>query len=184
MTGDPLVIRTSREIAAPPSEIFRHLTDAELVLRWASTLVSTSGYGEVVMGATADTVHRINGSEMKGVVRILDVHPPRFLVTEEVVRERPMTQRVEIVETPGGSRVDVEARYPAPGLVTRAFFGDALGGMMQFQAERSLDRLRAVIENPDRPLEPAERVPLPTRVKLVWLGIGSVIVFVILWLLR
>lgn len=183
-TSGPLVVRASTEIAAPPAEVFRHHVDPELVVKWMPTLVNASGYGELVAGATATALYRVNGREIKGSSRILDVHPPRLIVTEETIRGRPLTQRVDVTEKRGGSRVDVEVTYPPPGLATRLFFGRKAGEIGELQLARTLDRMRVLVETPGQPLPPVERLRIPARAKLVWAGLGGIAGALILWLLR
>jgi uncharacterized protein YndB with AHSA1/START domain len=118
---------------APASEVYRHLTTAEGLIRW----MAVEAIAEPVPGGRLQWTHE-NGATMIG--RFLEVEPPRRLVIAygwqgDLMGVPPESTRVEIVleETEGKTTLTlVHSAIPPEAIDDHrrgwTFFMDRLGG--------------------------------------------------------
>ncbi len=138
------------EIGRPPDVVFDALTDLNGLVRWAPMVIETRNVppGPLRAGDTFEQTIRIAGLSLETDWTVLDVERPHLVRYE--CKGRPggwlnMTQRV--VETTGGSRVDLEIDYELPG----GFLGEALNKLYverrnEREAESALQNLKELLE--------------------------------------
>jgi carbon monoxide dehydrogenase subunit G len=139
------------KIARPAAEVFPWLLDPDRRLQWVSGLVSSEQTGE----GTYREVVQEHGQRLEATATVIRHEPPRALEIE--LRGRGFTARAvsQLRETDGGTTLSSSLDVQLGGL--GRFAGGLVGRQTQRSLERSLARLKELLEAP-RP-EDAEEQP-------------------------
>ncbi len=138
------------DIGRRPEEVFDALTDLKGIVRWAQMVMETRNApdGPLRPGDTFEQTIRVAGVGLETDWTVVDVERPHLIRYE--CKGRPggwlnMIQRV--VQTNGGSRVELEIDYELPG----GFLGEALDKLYverrnEREAESALLNLKELLE--------------------------------------
>lgn len=150
-TGEPMsLVTASTSIAVAPAEVWRVVMDADRLRDWVTIhrrLVHADG-GAPRVGYEMDQQIHLRGVNLEVHWKLVDCRPGELAVWEGrgPARSRARTE-YRISAENGGTRFDYRNEFrpplgPVGAIVSRAL----VGGMPEREARRSLDRLRAYLE--------------------------------------
>ncbi len=142
----------SIEIDRPAAEVFLWLVDPEKRLQWVSGLRSS----EPIDGTSYREVMEEHGQRFEGTARVLRQDPPHELDVEMTGRSFTARAESRLTERNGRTRLTSSFDLKLGGLAR--FAGAIVGRQAQRSLERSLARLKELLEAPgahDAPEEPA-----------------------------
>jgi len=138
------------EIAAPPARVWEVVMDPHRLGDWVTIHRRVGDVpAHLVRGSTFEHTLNLRGAHLHVFWTVVDVDPPRRAVWEG---QGPAHSRAEIVYAlrPHGESAtlfDYTNEFKAPGGPLGAVAGRVLvGGLSQREAQRSLQRLKALIE--------------------------------------
>jgi carbon monoxide dehydrogenase subunit G len=161
------------DIEAPMAKVFEYLSEPELCKSWVPGLVEVEitnpGVG---VGSSSITTFRLNGRTMKAMERIIESDPPTSIASEVQSPGLRMIQRIDLSERNEGiTRVEMQIEISE----VSALYGTLMkiaSSDLAAQLMVSVQRLKAVVEQPGRVLAPVERVPLKWSAAGVTLMVG------------
>ena len=130
----------SIEIDRPAAEIFPWLVEPEKRLRWVTGLRSS----EPIDGTSYREVMEEHGHRFEGTARVLREEPPHALDVE--MRGRGFTARAESRLTEQNGRTRLTSSFDLTLAGVFRFAGGLVGRQAQRSLERSLARLKEVLE--------------------------------------
>jgi len=143
------VVSTAIEIAAPPERVWEVVMDPRQLADWVTIHRSLrDAPARLQRGSTFEQVLSLRGAHLHVEWTVVDVEPPRRAVWEG---RGPVHSRASIVyelaAVDGGTRFDYTNEFKTPGGPLGAVAGRVLvGGLSEREAERSLQRLKALLE--------------------------------------
>jgi carbon monoxide dehydrogenase subunit G len=145
-------IRRDNEIRQPPAEVFAVLTDLDRLPDWATIVADTREVSDrpLRIGCTFRQRLRVLGQELETSWRVTDLDAPRTVAYEAT---GPAGSRLDMRQTvdpvADGSRVSLEVDYDLPGgVIGEALDRAVVQSQNESEAERSLGRLRQLLEGP------------------------------------
>ena len=143
-------VRCTIEIAAPPARVWEVVMDPHRLADWV-TIHRRVGEvpGRLKRGSTFEQTLNLRGAHLHVAWTVVDVDPPRRAVWEG---QGPAHSRASIVYElrADGERTifDYTNEFRPPGGALGAVAGRVLvGGLSQREAQRSLQRLKQLIES-------------------------------------
>lgn len=144
-------VRTAIEIDAPPARVWEVVMDPHRLADWVTIHRRVDDVpARLERGSTFEQTLNLRGAHLHVVWTVVDVDPPRRAVWEG---QGPAHSRASIVYElrPDGERrtiFDYTNEFRPPGGALGAVAGRVLvGGLSQREAQRSLQRLKALIES-------------------------------------
>jgi uncharacterized protein YndB with AHSA1/START domain len=138
------------EIDAPPARVWEVVMDPQRLADWVTIHRQVSDVPpRLQRGSTFEQTLNLRGAHLHVLWTVVDVDPPRRAVWEG---QGPAHSRASIVYElqPEGERrtlFDYTNEFKAPGGALGAVAGRVLvGGLSQREAQRSLQRLKQIIE--------------------------------------
>jgi uncharacterized protein YndB with AHSA1/START domain len=144
-------VHSAIEIDAPPARVWEVVMDPRRLADWV-TIHRRLGEipAQLRHGSTFEQTLNLRGAPLHVVWTVVDVDPPRRAVWEG---QGPAHSRASIVyelrpDGEGGTIFDYTNEFRPPGGPLGAVAGRVLvGGLSQREAQRSLQRLKALIES-------------------------------------
>jgi len=147
MTG----VRCAIEIDAPPARVWEVVMDPHRLVDWVTIHRRVDHVPErVVRGSTFGQTLNLRGAPLHVAWTVVDVDPPRRAVWEGRGPAHSRASIVYALRPDGESRTvfDYTNEFRPPGGALGAVAGRVLvGGLSQREAQRSLQRLKALIES-------------------------------------
>lgn len=143
------VVRTAIEIAAPPEQVWEVLMDPRRLGDWVTIHRELrDAPARLQRGSTFAQTLNLRGAHLHVEWTVVDLDPPRRAVWEG---RGPVHSRASIVyelsPAPTGTRFDYANEFKTPGGPLGAVAGRVLvGGLSEREAQRSLERLKALLE--------------------------------------
>jgi len=143
------VVRTGIEIAASPEQVWAVVMDPHRLADWVTIHRSVAhAPARLQRGSTFEQVLSLRGAHLHVEWTVVDVDPPRRAVWDG---RGPVHSRASIVyeltPTDGGTRFDYVNEFKTPGGPLGAVAGRVLvGGLSEREAQRSLERLKQLLE--------------------------------------
>lgn len=141
--------QNSVTIDRPVADVFAYMTRVENLPSWQGAIVEArpTTFGPPGVGATYVATAKVMGRQFDGTGEILAWDPPRSYTLRST--GGPLLLTVTMTLSPEGpaTRVDAVSEGDAKGVLR--FAGGGLEGMLQRQAQRDLETLKAVLEGTD-----------------------------------
>jgi uncharacterized protein YndB with AHSA1/START domain len=138
------------EIGAPPERVWEVVMDPRRLGDWVTIHRRVGDVPRrLERGSTFEQTLNLRGAPLHVMWRVVDVDPPRRAVWEG---QGPAHSRAEIVyelqsDGEDGTRFDYTNEFKPPGGPLGAVAGRVLvGGLSQREAQRSLQRLKRLVE--------------------------------------
>lgn len=145
------LVRTAVEIDAPPQRVWDVVMDPQRLADWVTIHRRVEGVPpQLKRGATFEQTLNLRGAPLHVVWTVVDVDPPRRAVWEG---QGPAHSRASIVyelrpHGENGTVFDYANEFKPPGGPLGAVAGRVLvGGLSQREAQRSLERLKRLVES-------------------------------------
>lgn len=160
--------KASIQIRESPDAIWPYLVDPILVTHWVPGLISTQVVeGDITeAGSVLRSAYRINGKEFDSETLIVEVRSPRVVVTQETMKGATMVQRVELTEQGDGVTLVELNLGPIELSASRRLAIALMPTLLRSQGKTALERLKAAVEDPNRKLERADKIPMRPQVPL------------------
>jgi carbon monoxide dehydrogenase subunit G len=134
-------------IPRPPEEVFGWLLDADRVPRWMSGVSSYEVTGPLGPGSRVRQRLEVSGQTVDVDMEIVRYEPPRAAETRFETNGIDVVNVYTLEGDGDGTRFSYENEFKPPG----GFIGNAasrvlVGGVPQREANRSLQRLKALLE--------------------------------------
>lgn len=145
-TAQPVLVRITRYIDAPPERVFDAWLDPEQVRPWMMAAYKRAGLGELVrveidarVGGSYSFVFRSNGTEIEQTGAYLEIDRPRRLAFTWLIA-LPDVERIIITTVPAGAGCDLTLTHEmdpswsgdaAPVEAAWAIVLDAMAGLLE-----------------------------------------------------
>lgn len=143
------LVRCEIEIAAPPADVWEVVMDPRRLAEWVTIHRRLGAVPRrLTRGAQFEQTLSIRGAQVHVTWTVVDVDPPHRAIWEGRGPAHSHASIVyELEEAGGGTRFAYTNEFRAPGGPLGAVAGRVLvGGLSQREAQRSLIRLKALIE--------------------------------------
>ena len=148
------VVRTSIDLAVPPQAVWDVVMDPGRFGEWVTIhrkLIRADG-GPLRVGFEVEQALALGGAPFRVRWRLAELHPPDHSVWEG---EGPAGSRARIVNAleavDGGTHFDYLNEYANPGGAIGRVAGRVLiGGLAAREANRSLNKLKRLLEDEDK----------------------------------
>lgn len=145
------LVHCAIEIGAPPARVWEVVMDPGRLADWVTIHRRVARVPErLERGSTFEQTLNLRGAHLHVLWTVVDVDPPRRAVWEG---HGPAHSRASIVyelhdDGENGTRFDYTNEFKPPGGALGAVAGRVLvGGLSQREAQRSLERLKRLIES-------------------------------------
>lgn len=143
------VVRTAIEIATPPERVWEVLMDPRRLEDWVTIHRSVANAPtRLARGSTFEQTLNLRGAHLHVEWTVVDLDPPRRAVWNG---RGPVHSRASIVYElrahGSGTRFEYSNEFKTPGGPLGAVAGRVLvGGLSEREAQRSLERLKTLLE--------------------------------------
>ena len=133
-------------IERPAAEVFAFMARVENLPVWQGAIVEAkpTSSGPPGVGATYVATARVMGREFSGTGEIRAWDPPRSYTLKSTGGPLLLTVTMTLTAEGPGTRVDAVSQGEARGILR--FAGAGLEAMLQHQAQRDLETLKAALE--------------------------------------
>ncbi len=145
------LVHTAIRIGAPPERVWQVVMDPHRLADWVTIHRHVEGVpAQLERGSTFAQTLNLRGAHLHVAWTVVDVDPPRRAVWEG---QGPAHSRASIVyelrpDGENGTLFDYTNEFKAPGGPLGAVAGRVLvGGLSQREAQRSLQRLKQLVES-------------------------------------
>jgi uncharacterized protein YndB with AHSA1/START domain len=137
------------EIALPPAEVFRYVTDPAKLATWQTNTISALAEDDQPfgLGARVREVHRAPfGKQLESLVEVSEYEPDRVFALRMLEGALPIHARITFEPTELGTRVQLDATGQPSGPMRLA--QRLIGVSLKRQFARYCATLKQVLENP------------------------------------